>query len=299
MRFRQRGKLSLHRRKHKGYKMKEYTLIKQQGDGSEEVSETETLGNKSHQNINYSINEHSDANEETIKSGKSIRKSKPRKKSKARNTDDDTDSEFELPSYSTKDKVIKDNRRCLRKRKASNVYVTNVENSNSEDVPLDFSEDVSEKKVGNEEHTDNHKRNFLSAPTKNKFRKYSNDSTLDGSQCGRRNRTQVSKGNSGFSKKNHHKVKHGSNFESLVKAFKIYQNLSVGSLNHQDEEQEKCEERKISNSQIPERSVSNEKESRSLNDLGHLLPSNVLYSLQNGSDVNNYFNQLKDYMRQC
>lgn len=33
--FRQRGKLSLHRRKHKGYKMKEYTLVKKDKDCSE------------------------------------------------------------------------------------------------------------------------------------------------------------------------------------------------------------------------------------------------------------------------
>lgn len=294
MRFRQRGKLSLHRRKHKGYKMKEYTLIKEQADLSENMSETETLANKSHQNINNSINEVSDINEDTHKSGRSSKQTKQKKKLKAKNESGDTDSDFEIPTYSNKDKVG-NKKRSLRKRKASNIYVADVDNSHSEDIPLDFSEDISENKVEHEEPTQYRGSNFLSVPDqKRKFRKYSNDSTLDGSQSGKKNQANTKKGISGFSKSKQHKAKESSNFGALLKAFKVYQNLTPITPSTQYAEKEKCEERKFTNVPDEASHSSTAAPTLGLNNLAGLLASNTLYNLQNGSDVNAYFSHLRN-----
>ena len=99
-RFRQRGKLSLHRRKHKGYRMKEYHLIKRSEDASHEISEDDTVLDNIHQDFEDSLNESSEAIVDTAKFQSKKKKESSRRKRKASLNNQESDSDFELPSYS-------------------------------------------------------------------------------------------------------------------------------------------------------------------------------------------------------
>lgn len=290
MRFRQRGKLSLHRRKHKGYKMKEYTLIGKKHENTEEFSETETFENKSHQNIEESYHEDSEVNEQTMKSVGSHHQVVSKKKKKTKEGSCDTDSEFELPSYSTK--KLEDSKRPLRLRKASYKQQLNeAASSNSEEIEPSVSEGESENHLNQDSSYERPNSNLLAVPVdKRNFRKYSNDSTLDGSHCGKKLGAKNKKEHSRFSKNQQLQQKPNPNFECLVKAFKICQNLNNAGSNWQN----KCEEKKIATQPDQPCLPSLGTENVSLNNMARYLNLSWLDSLHTGNDVNNYFSHIRD-----
>lgn len=287
MRFRQRGKLSLHRRKHKGYKMKEYTLIGKNKEFSDGFSETETLLDKSHQDLEFSNNEASELTEKHIIPTNTKKATNSRRKRKTREESSDTDSEFEIPTYTTKKCTQK---KSIRKRKASMKKKLNEDSmiSSQESEPA-MNDEAIILNSGPEVSYEVPNSNLLTVPTQ-KPRKESYDSTLDGSHCGLKHSLNTSKGRSAFQEKSLSSQKTNPNFETLVKAFKICQNLS----NQHSDSSKKCEETKISNLHYPKPVYASDDNHMDLNASARFLNLSLLDQLKNGLDVNNYFCHLRE-----
>lgn len=289
MRFRQRGKLSLHRRKHKGYKMKEYTLIGKNKEFSDGFSETETLLDKSHQDFDDSHNDASELIEKHIIPTRTDKLHHSRSKRKNREESSDTDSEFELPTYTTK-KCAEEKKRSNRQRKASMKRKLQEDSLlSSEELEPTVKDEVMNLNNASDSSYDIPNSNLLTVPHQ-KIRKESYDSTLDGSHCGPKHTSNIPKGPSGFKDKALSSPKPNPNFETLVKAFKICQNLSIP---HSDLSK-KCEERKFSNVHYPLPVYPSEENSINLNTHAKFLNLSLLDRLQNGMDVNKYFSHLRE-----
>ena len=80
--------------------MKEYHLIKRSEDASHEISEDDTVLDNIHQDFEDSLNESSEAIVDTAKFQSKKKKESSRRKRKASLNNQESDSDFELPSYS-------------------------------------------------------------------------------------------------------------------------------------------------------------------------------------------------------
>lgn len=278
-RFRQRGKLSLHRRKHRGYKMKEYNLAKKCEDGTDFVSETHSLLEHTHQRDLHSLNDVSEFEEETKNVAKSGQVKKSRRRKRTRAELNDTDSEFEVPTYSFKT-IVKDNLRTSRREKKATFKVKEF-----------LSDEASEEYNGPYKSDSLQENNFESIPdedpnlnrpnihiSKKQCRKFSNDSTVDAHSIARRH-GMIPITNMGIPRKNSNCEKPHSNFLCLVKAFKIIQGLQCANEDCKQFEQT-CEENKISDHYKPTSEHEEDKENSDLNAAVRLLKVQNFEGLQ-------------------
>jgi hypothetical protein len=235
-RFRQRGKLSLHRRRHKGYRMKEYHLLSKGADASHDLSETATIYDDIHQENEHEMSVHID--DHTAKSSISNIKKTIRRTRKAKQASDDTDSDFEIPTYSKPNDSKIDRNIRIRKGSYKNLI---KEEELSKDEDDHMSDSNSERKY--EDPIEPYfTSKYLTVPTQ-KFRKVSDDSTIEGSICGKRGHLKSKKEDSGVSKNQSAFTKPNPNFEYLVKASEIHNQLNT---THSQFTTDKCEELKIS-----------------------------------------------------
>lgn len=240
-RFRQRGKLSLHRRKHRGYKMKEYALIKKNGEGSDYDSYSDLMDKNTHQYESHSINDISDVPEEA----KSASKAKPtRRANKLKRTHgelNDTDSEFEMPTYSTKQKMVDNQRTSKRQRKVSYKVKDYLSDESVTGIDrLDQPESLDSKSVVAVDNTYPN-MNSSNIQTNKKESKKSEDYTVRLEDCDEaKHEKEVTKPHSTFGKPQA-TSKPRSNFWALLRAYKVHENLQSTKAC----EQEKCEENKI------------------------------------------------------
>jgi len=198
--------------------MKEYTLVKKDQGLSDMHSETYSIEKAPHQRECHSINEISEFEDETKQDNKLQAKQKIHRRKRTRADLDDTDSEFELPSYTTKNKMVDSQRLSRRQRKAS----FKVKDFISDDSGIDIHEDYKSESIQqkSEEFQNEYPNlNQLNLPSsKKQFRKYSNESTLDGSNYFKNNGVQQKNGYSAFRKILAPENKMKSNFEHLIKA---------------------------------------------------------------------------------
>lgn len=298
MRFRQRGKLSLHRRKHRGYKMKEYTLIGKDGefnnsyisnsinnDLSEYMSETETLLDKPHQDMEHINIDHSEDHKELNSKAPQKNLSSRRKRKNIKEENSESDSEFEVPTFTAKNRVS-DKKKSLRKRKETMKKQLNDNFSiGSEKHEHSATEEVSDSNVPRDSSYDIPNSNLLVVP-KQGFRKYSIDSTIDGSHCGRKqfskDRMHQSKFRDGKQKDSH------SNFNVLMDAFKICQKYDMFN-----DLKEKCGGNYISKPASGSMDASVLQDKGSLNNTVKYLNLSVLDNLRTAAEIQNYFGQLR------
>jgi hypothetical protein len=256
-RFRQRGKLSLHRRKHKGYKMKQYHLICRDNDLSHDITETDSLMDASHQEM--SAFEHPENQNEHSEKSTFAPKPNATRKRKATKDNSESDSDFEIPLQVGKNKARPS--RTVRKRKATKQFEDESEDSFEPSDHQEF-----------DRHSESKMQDFTRihhAPTAHhKPRKESNDSTLEGSIHGKfQKKKEASKRHpkSAFSVIN-------PNFEYLVNASKIHNRLNQ-ELDTQQELSHRNEEQKISSGNQPTSLYSINDGLAVLNKLTSALPS--------------------------
>lgn len=239
--FRQRGKLSLHRRKHKGYKMKEYTLVKKDREDDEIYSQSELMEQTSHQHDTHSINETSEIDEESKVVIPVNKDRAARKRKRTSQNSNESDSEFELPTYSTKKKMVDWQRASKRQRKTTyklKDYLSEHslnEFENHENLECTSSNHFDESK------SEYPSSNNLNVPKiKKQCRKISSDSTNDCLSNSKKMDNNIEKHPSAFKKVS--KIGSStSNFGLLVKAFKICEDLRImkqncGTLHEEYEE---------------------------------------------------------------
>lgn len=278
--------------------MKEYTLIGKDGefnnsyisnsinnDLSEYMSETETLLDRSQQDMEQNNIDHSEDNKKIV--SKATKKNpNSRRKRKAKEEElSESDSEFEVPTFTAKNRVG-DKKKSLRKRKATMKKQLNDNYSlGSEKHDLSATEEVSDSNVPRDSSYDHPNSNLLAVP-KHAFRKYSNDSTFDGSQCGkkqfRKDRMQQSKFRENKSKEYH------SNFNVLVDAFKICQKYDMFN-----EQKEKCGTNYTSKPAVSPMEIPMMHDRDSLNSTSKYLNLSVLDNLRTAAEIQNYFGQLR------
>lgn len=210
------------------------------------------MDKNTHQYDNTSINEISETLDEPRSSFQPKRASKGRKK-RVRIEFNESDSEFELPTYTTKKRVVDSKRSSKRQRKVSYKVKDYIDDESYNDIDSLNQIETSNKAEDKRLESDNPAINHVTAPTfKNKYRKISSDSTLDGYSSTKKQVNEQSKTLSAF--KNVPKLQNsGSNFGYLLKAFKIYENLPLVN-NEERTFGDASEERKIEghNASYPE-----------------------------------------------
>lgn len=263
--------------------MKEYNLISKGAETSHDISETATLYGDIHQENDGDGSGPVDTH--TIRSGFSKNKKTNDRKRKTKQASNDTDSDFEIPTYSKTNGLKAE--RNIRVRKRSYKYFIKEENlSNCEDD--DVSDVKSERK--SEEPIETHfSSNYLTIPTE-KVRKVSDDSTIEGSNCGKRSHLKCKKEDSRTKRNPSAFSKPNPNFEYLVKASEIHNLLNT---THSEITTDKCEEEKISEASRQPNPCNINKENQSLLKLAEFLNVDT-NSLKTGDQVNTYFTLLKD-----
>jgi len=219
--------------------MKEYHLIRKNTDTSHEVSEVDTLLDNFHQENENSLHESSESVVNTAKSTFKKLKRGSKRSRKATVSNDESDSDFELPAYSTKNTVK--GKRTFRPRK--NNLTSHIE----EDLNVSNSLEEDSKMVAQLEEAKTFKEpmgNFDSdrvISSKRAFRKVSTDSTHEGSQSGKKRLgvknqdypgskmnliecNSVSNELKDLSQKNRIKS-HINNFEILIQASKLHTSM--------------------------------------------------------------------------
>jgi len=266
--------------------MKEYVLIRNSEDCTEEISETCSFENRPHQNIRRALNENSENSQEESSQDRDKVRSKLRRRT-AKAEDKDTDSEFELPARSIKSKYV-EGKRSLRNRKMSlNSCMGYTENNSEDGVSVDLEDEKRDESL-----TPNQQNNLtlLRIPvSSNKFRKVSNAST-EGSQFEYRlNNSKMA--TSTFRKKAGNST---SNFEVLVKAFKICNKISPAQPNF-EEVKNKCEESKMAERNFEKLGESSQT-CTPVNEISRILLLSGLNSCRNGADVNNSFDLIRSLL---
>lgn len=283
MRFRQRGKLSLHRRKHKGYKMKEYTLIRNSQFGSEFYSETSSLNGKEHSNSSDSIVEEREECKKSTFYPNANKSSKGKRARKAKQSSVDSDSDFELPSQSIKIR-LSECKRSLRRKPLQLAEIDQVSSIDDNDSEENW------KQPDNERHSKQQKDVQRVNATENKARKYSNDSTHDASHWGLKlnlnNRSQAN-----FEEPKSNGNSH-SKFSVLLKAFQICQSLNSVAISQRH--QDNFEDSKSSHLNNPCSGKVIFDENVPLNNISKILSISGLEYSKNGEEVNKSFNRIKE-----
>ncbi len=218
--------------------MKEYNLIRKQGDHCPEGSEADTLIDLIHQDCEDSLNESSEVIVNTAKLVKSrnVKKNTSRRKPKRAAKDEESDSDFELPAYSTKSMVRAQRR--VRKRLPATREANSGEGSICWNAGLNM--DNSEEEVHKSDENLGDEEAFALTPEVEVEKKANNDSTHEGSICGKRGKGRKVLENSGIqvnqnleaSRTDFGKVSskntispQKSNFEFLVNAAKIHSDM--------------------------------------------------------------------------
>lgn len=164
--------------------MKEYNLIRKEDDSHAPSSEVDTLHENIHQDCGNSLLESSEVIVNTAKSTKQKipRTSTSRRKVHRHTGGEESDSDFELPSYSTKS-AVKTERSVRRRNKTVKAYPSDESlNELNERLNIDNSEEDLQK-------SDQHSIGddaIAAHPRVEVDKKPNNDSTHEGSICGRK-----------------------------------------------------------------------------------------------------------------
>lgn len=215
--------------------MKEYNLISKGADTSHEISETATLYGDIHQENDCEVSGPIDT--QTVKSSFSKNKKTNGRKRKTKQASNDTDSDFEIPTYSKTNGLKIDRNIRVRKRSYKN-FIKEENLSNCED---DHASDIKSERKSEEPIETHFTSNYLTIPTE-KLRKVSDDSTIEGSNCGKRGHFKCKKEDSRIVRNPSAFSRPNPNFEYLVKASEIHNLLNT---THSEITTDNCEEEKI------------------------------------------------------
>eukprot|EP00344_Euplotes_crassus_P003216 CAMPEP_0197016836 /NCGR_PEP_ID=MMETSP1380-20130617/79196_1 /TAXON_ID=5936 /ORGANISM="Euplotes crassus, Strain CT5" /LENGTH=158 /DNA_ID=CAMNT_0042443843 /DNA_START=106 /DNA_END=582 /DNA_ORIENTATION=+ len=157
--------------------MKEYNLIRKNGDMSHDASEVDTLMDHIHQEYQDSLNESSGGLVNTAKPSKVSKGNSSRKSKKRPVKDEESDSDFEPPSYSIK-KAVNRQRRSIKRHSAMKAPVQDIEmDTLHERSNMAISEEEVHK---SDDNSDKEPTLVLASQTEGE-KKANNDSTHEGS----------------------------------------------------------------------------------------------------------------------
>jgi hypothetical protein len=295
--------------------MKEYTLVGKARDGTEDFSETETLVGKSHQDNENSIMEDYELSQNISTSKRGATGSRNRN-SKAKKMEG-SNSDYEIPTTLMKPNRQQTKRHLRAKKTDFKKYINELSQSSDEesshiDMTNDYaangSEDSSSENILNP-HTNNEPFNSkVSRVTQKRNRKLSSDSTLDGSQAHKNRKGFNNIEASRFLKKPQFKTSN-PNFACLVQAVKACERIDKVK-----DQRQKCDQNTTANfpttlandlvikllshgNSIPSSSTLNQEAQHpiiSLNNTSKILNLNSLNGLSNGSNVNAFFDNLRE-----